>query len=340
VTAVKPIFNDRAGEWHRARFAEFCVEKAAVGEPTPHMTWVTWLTKDMPEAERLWFAGCYLDGYSVLTGEAIQREWSSERFRAERDEFLPWLKENWAGIHTRTPRRCVRTPEAFYRCLSGYFDWTQKELPELRGVYSTDPKVLYNYWWDSATAIPFYGRYLAIRLLELYRRWGYVSAPLHDIRAVGAHSPVRCLMLLRPDAIEELASGETATVDRIAAEVWDGLRAAEGLADLSAFTFATLLCEYRSAWEDRGDGAGHQTDEELEYTYSKYAQYWTDKGYTSRLFEARAATTPHEALGEIQGWVPPRKLAYSALRDHGVVWSDRHWDWFASEMEGMPVAHA
>jgi hypothetical protein len=68
---IKPITNDHPGDWHRERFAKFCLAKAAINEPTPHMGVVTYLSHDESLQERLWRAGCYLAAYSVITGEAI-----------------------------------------------------------------------------------------------------------------------------------------------------------------------------------------------------------------------------------------------------------------------------
>lgn len=329
---IKPIENDHSAEWHAVRFPAFANAKAAIGEPTPHMRVVSWLCEGQPEQERVWRAGCYLAAYSVLSGEAIWREWPWGRFLMEPGKFPGWLKENWAGIHTRKPRRCVRTPEAFTRCINGYADWAVEEFPRLQHSTFNSPREEYDAWWASATSIPFFGRYVAIRLLELFRRWGYMKADLYDIRAVGAHSPIRCLMLLRPDAVPELSTGRAEVVDSVAQAVKRTIAA-----DMSYFTFATLLCEYRASYEDRHDYAGLQHDEELSYLNSRYGDYWRGRGCESDILKARAAIDPAECLGELQGWTGIRPEPPRWLRDDGIVWSDLSFDYKTSVLVGRPI---
>jgi hypothetical protein len=329
MTAIKPIENDHSADWHRVHFAQFAAAKAIIGEPTPHMRLVMEMSKDVDEQERIWRAGCYLVGYSVLTGEAIWREWSWDRYASAPHEFSAWLRENWPGIHTRRPRRCVRTPETFERSLRGYASWAQGTMGHL------DADAPYDQWWDSATSIPFFGRYIAIRLLELFRRYEFLGADLYDIRAVGAHSPIRCLMLLRPDAIPALSTGRAEVVDSVAREAKADLAAVGS--DMSFFTFATLLCEYRAGYEDLHDYAGLQHDEELSYTFSRYADHWRGRGFESGLFAARAAVDPHECLGEKQGWTGIRREPPGWMRERGIVWSDLRYDYATSVKVDQPV---
>jgi len=324
VTAIRPIQSDHSGEWHMEKFAEFAALKTAVGEPTPHMRLVMWLSENAGESERWWRAGCYLAGYSVLTAEAIWREWPWDRVRDEGDvDLLPWLRSNWPGVHTRTPRRMVRSPSRMTECLLGYRDWLSHYWPPWQTrILAANPRAEYEAWWDRAMDIPSFGRYAVIRLLELYRRWGWMKAELFDIRAIGAHSPIRCLVLLRPDRATDLYTGNSAVVDALAEEV----RVATDPA-LNHFAYAALLCEYRSSYEDRKDYPGHQTDEELGYMTSRYMEWWQRRGFDSNLWKARAATSPAWSLGEYNGWSGVRREAGRALREFGVNWSDQRFDY-------------
>jgi hypothetical protein len=330
VVIIRPIQNDHSQEWHQARFIEFAQGKAEIGEPVPHMRVVDWLTKDQPFEEQAWLAGAYLAAYSVLTGEAISHYWPHSRVMAEGTAALSqWVHAAWAGFHTRVPRRCVRTPENFARCLVGFFLWQGTELPRLREKTWDDPHVEYDEWWKSVNRISFFGRYISIRLLELMRRRGVMKAHLYDIRAIGAHSPIRCLMLLQPDRVAELATGSPKIVNQIAEEVKKRLQDATGI-EMSYFLFATLLCEYRACYESQDDYVGNQHDEELEYSLSKYAAYWRENGLQSRLYEARAAIDPHECLGEVQGWKKRRLDVAGWMRGRGIVWSDVKYDYAKS----------
>jgi hypothetical protein len=332
---IKPIENDHPGNWHAERFIEFARAKDAIGEPTPHMRVVDYLCKDLPLEEQTWRAGLYLAGYSVLTGEGIWNTWSWERYQREGKDFKGWLQENWKGVHKRKPRRCMTTYIKFADCVESYAKWAANEFPRLRAKKWDDPQAEYNEWWESADGIYQFGRYINIRLLELNRRRGHMQAHLYDIRAVGAHSPIRCLMLLRPDRVAELGTGEQGIVNAIAQEVKFDLKT-RGI-DMSYFIFATLLCEYRSGYEGGGDYAGNQHDEELEYSYSRYADYWRGTGLQSRLYEARAAIDPHECLGEIQGWKKRRLDVAGWMRSRGVVWSDLKYDYLKSVAADEPV---
>lgn len=329
--AIKPIINDHDATWHMDKFVRFARAKDAIGEPTPHMRVVDWMSKDVTDAERMWRAGCYLTAYSVITGEGIWNSWSWKKIQKP-DGFSPWLRENWGGIHTRKPRRCVRTPEQFSKSLLGFAVWARDEVPKLRKTRWASERQEYDGWWESAHSIPYYGRYVIIRLLELFRRWGYLKAHLYDIRAVGAHSPIRCLMLLEPQSVPLLLTGEARGVDKIARRVKESLDE-----HLSFFTYATLLCEYRSCYEDGTDYAGNQHDEELEYSLSRYAEFWKKQGLKSQLYPARAAIDPHECLGELQGWHRRRLDVASWMRDRSVVWSDLEFDYIKTLAAGKPV---
>ncbi|HEY6568577.1 MAG TPA: hypothetical protein VI341_13760 [Actinomycetota bacterium] len=328
MTTYRPVLSEHSGDWHVEKFAEFDRLKAQLGEPTPHMNIVRWMSSDADDSERLWRAGAYAAGYSVLTAEAIWREWPVERATSDLAGLEDWIFDNWQGIHTRTPRRAVRTPDKFFRCLASYIDWMQAE-PLLHDRYGYDAP--YDEWWASANKIDFMGRYIVIRLLELLRRWDFMSAELYDIRAMEAESPIRCLTLLVPERAGPLLAGDTKVADEMADLI---LRVASS--DRSYFRFAALLCEYRKSYENQGDYPGNQTDEELGYTFSRYATWWSERGHETQLFAARRALVPEQARGENHGWVGQRKLAGSALREHGVNWTDMRYDWAASEAAGRP----
>lgn len=334
---IRGIETEHSSEWHRDRFAEFTRYKLAGGEPTPHMRLVQWMSDGLSDREKLWRAGCYAAGYSVLTGEAIWTHWTYERFQSDPVGFEAWLRANWQGIHTRTPRRCVRTPDKFARCLFGWTAWMEQEFPRLRAAQWTDPVAEYDGWWASVSGVPFFGRYIAIRVLELMRRWNYMTAPIYDIRAIGAHSPIRCLMLLRDTERPRLQTGDPGIVNDIAAEVMAETAEQPGCGDLTHFPFAAILCEYRASYEDRKDYPGNQTDEELSYWNGKHGDYWRQR-YDSQLLAARLATVPHEMLGELNGWTGRRPDVAALLRKEGIVWSDLIYDYRASSDVRQPTS--
>lgn len=329
MTVVAPIQTDHPAAWHVEKFVEFAERKADLGEPSPHMTLVGWLSRDVGLGERLWRAGCYLNPYSVLSAEAIWREFSFERIRKEPEKFGPWLRANWDGIHTRQERRCVRTPAKFITAMLGYAEWLADAAPGLAKARIADPIERYDVWWKSATSVPYFGRYITIRLLEFFNRYGHMGTELYDIRSIDGWSPIRALMLLRPDATDELLTGKAGPVDRVAREVVRDLRA--GGLMIGFYGFAALLCEYRVAIEKSHQYPGWTIDQELEFDHGKHAEYWRSRGQESGLMQARRALFPKEVLGELHGWTGRRYDLAACLRDRGYVWSDMVYDYAASK---------
>ncbi len=229
---IKPILNDHAREWHLARFTEFAAAKFAIGEPISHASLVIHASQDVNDQEKLWRAGLYAAAYSFMSCEGIWNSWDVIAAGAMPERILPWLQDNWPGIHTRKERRCVRTPEKFAKCLLSYRRWMDEEYPALRAKSAKlGPNAEYDAWWESADTIQYFGRYIVIRFLELVRHWGFMRGAIYDIRAGGeAHSLIRCLMLFRPELAEELATADAEFIEAIASEVRDEFKRDHGLA--------------------------------------------------------------------------------------------------------------
>lgn len=339
MAAIKPIDNDHPREWHLQRFVEFAHAKFAIGEPVSHMSLVVQMSRDADNTEKIWRAGLYAAAYSVISCEAIWNTWDYHGVRAMPEKLLPWLQDNWAGIHTRKERRCVRTPTKFAACLLSYHDWMTTDFPRLANMKTFSARDEYDMWWESANTIKYFGRYIAIRHLELLRHWGFMDAAIYDIRAGGeAHSLIRCLMLLRPDKIDELATAEPKFVEAIASEVRAELLQHD--LDISWLNYSILLCEYRVAYEKAHEYPGRSHDEEIEYLHGRHGDHWRARGFASRLYEARAAIDPHECLGEKQGWSARRLEVAGWLRSHDTVWSDLAYDYAVSVAAGRPVVRA
>ena len=323
--------SSESGAWHRDRFAEFVRLKALVGEPSPHMTIVGWMARGLPRLEIAWRGGCYLVPYSVLSAEAIWSEWNYARAIDDPDGLTCWIKENWQGIHTRTERRCVRTPASFAKSLTGYAAWLRDVFPNMPAYAppSSAPEAKYDYYWKNTITLPYFGRYITIRLLEYLKRYTGLQAELYDIRSIGGWSPIKALMLLRPDEIPALETGQRKEVDRVAFQVLAEYSNADLV--MSTYVFAALLCEYRVAWKNRAQYPGWTVDQELEYQDGKHAQYWRERGLETQLWEARTALFPEYALGEYSGWDKRRYDVAAVLRDYGYVWSDAIYNYSASQ---------
>lgn len=330
-----PVASDRSAEWQIEKMAEFALRKREVGEPSPHMAIVVHLTEGLPIRERLWRGGAYLNAYSVGTAQKIWESWSYDAAVADPNGLAQWIRDNWAGVHTRTERRCVRSPDNFIRAQIGVADWIQfgvRHLLTQKDLYAT-PEWAYDAWWKVANRIPFFGRYINIRLLEYANRlMPQLGLDLYDIRAIGGWSPIRGLSLFRPEKWGELSTGQAEPVNRIANEVLSDLRQ---FGPMSYYTFAAMLCEYREAWEDHHQYPGRTHDQELEYASSPKFAHWDEP--PDALWNARKALFPHEALGEMNGWRSIRHDLSKVLRDHGYVWSDLRYDFSATTDFAHPV---
>jgi hypothetical protein len=308
-----------SGDWHLQKFEEFVKYKQAVGEPSPHMTLAGWLCQDpdepVPLEEVIWRAGLYGAPYSVLTSEAI---WS----------FWPWED---SGFHVRRERRMVHEPGRMIHCLQSWRTWCLSGEPErlLNVQQIMSPQEAYDAWYGSIEGVMYFGRYITIRVVEFMRRYAGAKAELYDVRSIGGESPVRCLSLLFPEYEEELlVQKSAAAADSIANDLLDGLQ--DTMPAVGHYVLAALLCEYRVAYENRGQYPGRTIDQELEYLNGPKGAYWADL-YDTALWSARQATIPNEALGELNDWGGIRHDLSQWLKDRGMVWTDTKWKYPSME---------
>jgi hypothetical protein len=326
--SLTPVETAHDPFWHRRTMAEFQVKKAAVGEPSPHMTVVNYLSQECPLRERLWRVGCYLVPYSLLSAEAI---WGA--LRPDSEAIGPWVQEHWDGIHTRTERRAIRTPAKFIRSLSSWAEYVLSGEPE----YLLEKRAPYERWWQSINRVEFFGRYISIRAIEAIRRDAalhgdaHPEMELHDIRAMGGDSPVRALTMFYPAGSSEAILTNPKAADQLAQYLLEDIRRAGNSMD--HYIFAAMLCEYREAYEDGHQYPGRTVDQELEYQQGRHHAYWEGRREAFRVDEVRREIFPELALGEAHGWEGVRPELSHLLRDHGIVWSDLDYVWTGGERE-------
>ncbi len=309
-------------------FREFIQKKLDVGEPSPHMKIVGWLSKDVTIRERFWRAGCYAVPYSIITAEVLWTKWPLDFSLAEPETLERWIYDNWKDIHTRTERRCVRTPAKFTQCLLQYSQWVDNTLPGiLVAIEGLDNEDAYNILWKSIHTVKYLGRYINIRILDLFHRYCEVSAHLYDIRSIGGWSPKKMLALLYPEHTEVLLGpgkyGDP-LANKLATEALYRYQA-EGL-KIDFYIFAAMLCEYRVAYENMRQYPGRTHDQEISY-FKKKGQPWVDAGFEFGMFEARKALFPHECLGELNNWDGIRDELSTVMRESLYVWSDLEFDY-------------
>lgn len=315
---LAPVATDHDAAWHREAFADFTDLKRQIGEPSPHLNAINWIASEGTLTDRLWAIGCYAVPYSLPTAVALLTA-----FPDATEPSLEWLRDNWAGMHTRTERRAVRTPEKFHRSIASYRLWVLRGEAERLLSYPAS----YETWWDSVNSVEFFGRYISIRVIEAIRRSeallgrDHPTMHLKDIRSIGGHSPIRALTLFFPESEKALLSQDTMTADVLGEGLFREIR--ERLPWLDHYVYAAMLCEYREAYEDRHQYPGRTIDQELEYLGGEKSAYWAERGVDfGRIWAARKVLHPAASLGEIQGWPGVRHELSAHLRDTGRNWSD------------------
>ena len=334
-TSLPGGFTERSAKWHKRKFILFTKRKLEIGEPSPHLTIVGHMSKDVSIRKRLWLLGCYAATYCLpsaqviweLSPKSIESGWAG-------CPDLDWFKKHWKGIITRTERRCVRTPEKMWECLMSYREWMYHEYPRLLKIgkkpgMANTPK-FYDIVWESVSAIRYFGRYINIRLIEGLRRYCDIPASLYDIRSIGGWSPKKCLAYLYPQHAKVLLIDNkegNALTNKLAYELLAEVQ--KTVPKCNEYIIAALLCEYKGAFEKRHQYTGWTIDQEIPL-YDKAIAYWKDKVNTKPLWEAREALFPQEVLGEKNKWHGTRWELAKALRDHGYIWSDLLHDYEAT----------
>jgi hypothetical protein len=294
-----------------------------------------YLVRDMPTAQGLWALGCYAATYCLPTAQVI---WTLKPFEVARCENLElWLREHWPGIITRTERRCVRSPVKMARCLASLAQWIEYDYPELSLLPKELSRTNYDYVWDSAGGIKFFGRYINIRFVEGLRRYFNVPAMLYDIRSVGGWSPKRMLCLLYPEHMEKLLV-DNVEGNELTNQLCEQLlkRVRTEIPEVNEYILAAMLCEMKSAYENYHQYPGWTIDQEP-LLYDKVFEYWGEQIDVTLLWRARKALFPPEALGEISGWHGTRWPLTRTLRDHGYNWSDLRYDWSGTTNVAHPM---
>lgn len=327
--------NERDPSWHFDKFVEFTAIKQQIGEPSPHLAIVGHLSRGLPINDRLWLLGTYAATYCLPSAQVIWGLWSWEGALSRPAKLAAWIGKNWAGIITRTERRCVRTPAKMADCLSSYLRWMTVEYQQLVDMQdSVKGSDYYDAVWESVSRIRYFGRYINIRLVEGLRRFCGIPARLYDIRSIGGWSPKKALCYLYPEHASVLLVDDkkgNALTDELANDLLGRVQAIVPTVD--EYVLAAMLCEYKGAFEKRHQYPGWTIDQEP-LLYQKVQAYWGDRVDLSGLWEARAALFPEEVLGEKNGWNGTRWDLAKVLRDHGYNWSDLVYDYRRTQLKG------
>lgn len=282
---------------HFKPFAEFCASELATGGPDPQIALIAHLAKDASPIEKVWLAGCYGAHHCVPSAYAVWQHWRPEQAAdpifAGVNTLEAWLRDHWAALPVRPEMRSHRMPVKRARCLADFARYAIQE--------SWHDMTYDELWNDSQQQVKFYGRYMAIKYVEMLRH--LLSNPKlqsYDMRARHAWSPRKTLAQLHPDTawiIGDRSNNSDSAVtlaEAAATATRDALQ--ESGVTVSYFQLQVMLCEYKEYLAD-GYYPGASHDEEMDFIDQVAEQF--DMG---GIWEARKALFPEEQLGEISGW--------------------------------------
>lgn len=318
-----------AAAQHAQYFLEFLRDVRLVGNATPHLHMVATASAG-DERAVAWVTG-YGATYTYAGAELFAMASPS---LCDKRRLAAWLYAYWAHIPLRRERRAVRSPDRLATCAVGLYTWLcdQRARGFCWGDYA-------GAWADLTTKVPYIGRYMAIRILELLRiRFELPHLVMPDLRAAGGRYPRQALALLRPDAAAVLLGGDgrrtVAQVEAVATEVRDWATVAVAGQPCTYYELQALSCEYKQSALGRRQYPGRSVDSELRYWRQAYASGTPGTVDATRFWAVRTQLYPAWALGEVNGWDDARADCGRVLADYGYTWSDSRYNYEATRQAG------
>ena len=295
---------------HREGYLKFIKEEIAAGGPDPQIALIEELSRPYPTQDRIWMAGCYASCHCVPTAYVTWSQWRpyATYFDSAGGELEKWLREHWAGLPVRPEMRSHRMPEKRAKCLHDFARYALEWTPERTA------KPYERVWSDAIDSVKYFGRYMAIKYLEMLRRLIPAdNLQMPDLRAKGSWSPRRTLSWLYPYepilGSQDESKSALAVVDFYTQRLQNDL-AAEGV-EINKFQIQVLLCEYREALAG-GFYPGGTHDEELDYIKLVEKEFGTEA--VQPVYDARKRIFPNELLGELNGWNGLRKEKFQVFK--------------------------
>ena len=295
-----------------AGFTEFCRAELTACGPDPQFSLLAALTATSSPAERVWAVGCYCAVHCFPTAVIMWHEWRADDALCRTEALQAWQLHHWKGLPVRPEMKSARMPAKRLACYMGFAKLAQT-WPDL--LATTQGLTPYDAVWSRAIAsVPFFGRYMAIKFLELLRLTVAPDLVLADLRPRDAWSPRRVLGWLFPDEAHVLDSPDnsTATLGVVNAA---GARTRASLATAGVavtwYQLQVLLCEYREALAG-GFYPGCSHDEELAYIRQAAAVFGAPA--VAPIYAARRRLFPAALLGELNDWGAFRRTEAHAWR--------------------------
>ncbi len=282
------------------QFISFCRQELATGGPDPQIALIAELSKNSPDVDRAWLAGCYGAHHCVPSAYVV---WTAfpEPEDVKQYELEDFLSQHWDALPVRPEMRSHRMVEKRAKCLFDFAQFAASHHGRGNGVLWHSGLNYEEVWSSSIANVKYYNRYMAIKFLEMLRRMVAPGLALNSLRAKNAWSPRRTLYMLWPhpdlenehdprdwvlDAVESAFTLTRHELRRAGVYV-------------TGFQLQVMLCEFREALNGTYYcGASH--DEELDFII---AMEKAEENYDlSPIYAARAQLFPHSALGELNGW--------------------------------------
>ena len=317
---------------HKRLFVDFSRLELSTGGPDPQVGLIAEATRDVSDEEAAWRAGCFVAVYTVGAAGALWHHVPLARARTiTHEELTSFLETNWRGLPIRRERRAVWKPSKLADCLLSFREMLD-EHPEFGTLGYND---LYGLIRRDAR---FFGRYAAMKVIEVLHRRGLAREGQTDIRPIGAWSPRKTLSLIYPESLElqHYRSDSLLMLE-------SALIAAEGVRDVLAgaelepswFQIETLLCNYRQALDGKYPGRSH--DRELAH-FLKATEYWgPELAEWLPFYDLRKRLFPNMCLGELNGWTGSRHDLEAIFDEHGYFWCDTEFDYGRTTTLAEPV---
>ncbi len=298
--------NNPHWEW----FAAFCQGELESGGPDPQVLLTARALDGVTRDTAARRAGSFVNPYTCGAAAAFWH-WDDTGVSITPD----LLREHWAGLPTRRERRSVWNVDKMVVAHDAWAHWVSHELPRVCDL-------AYSEVYDSIQdTVPYFGRYAAMKVIEVLYQSRIVTHGQSDIRSRGAKFPRRTLALLHPDSATMLRDGgdgasTLAAVDGLATATREWLATRLGRQP-TWFQFETLLCNYRQSLAGKYPGRSH--DRELAHWRTAEAYWGADLLEVFPFYALRHRLFDAEWLGELGD--PPW---YSAREQLEIAWKERY----------------
>jgi hypothetical protein len=290
---------------HWPLFEEFCRQEIATGGPDPQLAIMTYFAKQMEDpVERVWLAGCYCSHHCVPSAHAVFEAFRPRETLRNPDLLYAFLQDHWTALPVRPEMKSHRMIQKRFDCLTDFLRYAV----DGKYVGATD----YEYMWATTIEnVAYYGRYMAIKYLELLRRIVAPDLIMPDMRVKNGWSPRIALGMLYPE-VPILAERQNIGKEALDAVTYHAdqtiIRLEHQGIHTNFFSIQVLLCEYKEAMQG-GYYPGASHDEELDYMRISRRDFDVDP-----IIVVRAQIFPHEVLGEIGGWNGVRKDKFQIFK--------------------------